>query len=155
MIASPDPLNSLIDQFWESLPPVWHRIRIQIAAAAAESAGITGEQFHLLRHIRKGRDSVSALAEVKQTSRPAISQALEALVQKGLVTRHQETDDRRFMRLALTPAGENLVSAVFQKNRAWMAARLARLEPGEAETIRHALAALGKAFQEDNLAANR
>jgi DNA-binding MarR family transcriptional regulator len=57
--------------------------------------GITMEQFHILRHIRRGYRSVKDLAEKKQINRSAVSQAIDALVSKGLVTRIQESGDRR------------------------------------------------------------
>ncbi len=96
---------------------------------AAEKFGITVEQFHILRHIRKGHGSVSELAEAKGISRPAISQAVELLVAKGLVTRREKTEDRRFVQLGLTENGEELLSAIFRENRVWMEEKLSVLTP--------------------------
>jgi DNA-binding MarR family transcriptional regulator len=132
-------LLQTVDSLLETLPPVWDRIRSNLRAAATERFGITLEQFHVLRHIRHGYRSVSDLAEKKQISRPAVSQAVEVLVAKGLVTRTQESGDRRCVSLALTPHAVEVLDANFQENRVWMKGEMAAL-------TREELACLGKAM---------
>ena len=106
------------------------------------------EQFHVLRHIRKGAGSVSELAEVRQISRPAISQAVEGLVERGLISRRQDTVDRRHVHLTLTPEGNEMLNTIFQKNRAWMEEKMAALSPEELEKISHALSLLKATFDD-------
>ena len=139
-------LTQTIDQFWDSVPRVWHIIRGNVRAIAAEQFGISVEQFHVLRHIRKGLTSVRDIAEARQISRPAISQAAELLVAKGLITRREAAGDRRFVHLALTPAGEALLEGIFAQNRAWMQAKMAALSAAELESITAGLARLKSAF---------
>ena len=93
-----------IDRFWETIPPVWNQVRNNLRSIAAEKFEISVEQFHILRHIRKGITSVSELADVKQISRPAISQAVDVLVEKGLISRQQDADDRRFVQPGADPS---------------------------------------------------
>ena len=76
--------QTAIDEFWATIPPVWNRIKGNLRSIAEENYDISVEQFHILRHIRKGLTSVSELAEVKQISRSAISQAVDLLVEPGL-----------------------------------------------------------------------
>ena len=147
-IADGQLLNQTIEHFWETFPPTWNRIRNNVRGIAAEKFGITVEQFHILRHIRKGHGSVSELAEAKGISRPAISQAVELLVGKGLVSRRQDSEDRRFVQLELTESGEQLLSAIFRENRAWMEAKLSVLTPEQMVLISTALDALRSAFEE-------
>ena len=135
-----------IDQFWETVPSVWNLIRSHLRAIAAEQFDISVEQFHILRHIRKGLTSVSDIADARQISRSAVSQAAELLVEKGLITRRQEADDRRFVHLALTTAGENLLNQVFQQNRAWMMEKMASMNPEDLALITEGLALLKSAF---------
>src|SRR5690242_10291383 len=111
--------NQAIDRFWETVPPLWGMIRTHIRAAATKNFDISVEQFHILRHVRRGIVSVSELATAKNISRPAVSQGVEVLVQKGLLTRIQSTQDRRYVELALTEEGNNLLDTVFQETRAW------------------------------------
>ena len=128
-------LSKAVDGFWETVPSFWHNVRAYIRALAEEQHDITVEQFHILRHIRKGICLASEIAEAKRISRPAISQAVEILVQKGLVVRQQNPDDRREVRLSLTPAGDALLDALFDRTRQWMAGLFAPLSDAELQTI--------------------
>jgi len=141
-------LQQVIDRFWETIPPAWHQVREQLRGTAAEQFGITVEQFHILRHVRKGVVSVSDLAEVKQISRSAISQAVELLVEKGLLARARDLDDRRCVTLSLTEKGSELLSSIFQQNRAWMAERLAAFSAHELAALERGLALLKIGFVE-------
>jgi DNA-binding MarR family transcriptional regulator len=144
-------LETAMDRFWETFPPVWNKIRTNLQAIVGEHFDITVEQFHVLRHVRKGRRSVSDLALEKRISRSAVSQAVDTLVEKGLLSRLQSTRDRRWVGLELTPTGDALLSAVFCENRCWMKARLARLSAEQMDGIMDALQLLKQTFDEDDL----
>ncbi len=134
--------NEALDAFWETVPPLWSRIRAHIRATATENFPITVEQFQILRLIRTGRTSVSELAAAKNISRPAVSQAVDALAEKGLLTRTQDADDRRHMQLALTDSGNGMLDAIFDDTRAWMRAKLGTFSGHELETVIRAMASL-------------
>jgi DNA-binding MarR family transcriptional regulator len=154
MVTILDPVNEIreqaIDRFWEVVPSVWNRIRCNVRSIATENFEVTVEQFHVLRHIRKGAGSVSELAEVRQISRSAISQAVDVLVDKGLITRRQDTVDRRHVHLTLTPGGNEMLNTIFQKNRAWMEEKMAALSPEELANISHALSLLKTTFEDSS-----
>ncbi len=137
-----------IERFWESLPSTWNQVRNNLRSIASEKFEISVEQFHILRHIRKGARSVSDLADLRKISRPAISQAVDVLVEKGLITRQQDVKDRRFVNLLLTPAGDELLTHIFQENRAWMIDKMQSLSDSDLETIIHAMELLSQAFSE-------
>ena len=141
-----DMISQTIERFWETIPPLWNEVRGRIRTVATDDFGISVEQFQILRHIRKGVRSVSDLAEAKQISRPAISQAVDILVEKGLISRRQSPEDRRFVELELTPHGDELLNAIFQKNRGWMREKLASLDAGELTCVLCAMDRLGQAF---------
>jgi DNA-binding MarR family transcriptional regulator len=144
-------LHRAIDRFWETIPPAWSRIRGHVRAIAAEHYGITVEQFHALRLIRKGVQSVSELAEVKQISRPAISQAVELLVEKGLVSRQKRAGDRRFVRLELTESGQAMLDAIHAETRAWMAEKLGALPPDDIGCLLRGMDVFKEAFEDADL----
>jgi len=146
-LSSSDVLPQTIDQFWETVPTVWNLIRSHLRSIAPEQFGISVGQFHVLRHIRKGLTSARDIAEARQVSRPAISQEVDVLVERGLVTRRQEAGDRRFVHLALTPEGEDLLHRLFQQNRLWMMQKMASLPPADLERISLGLALLKSAFE--------
>ena len=141
-----EDLTQTIDQFWETVPMVWNQIRSHLRTIAAEQFDISVEQFHVLRHIRKGLTSVCDIADARQISRPAVSQAAELLVEKGLITRRQEANDRRFVHLALTPRGEDLLNQLFRQNRAWMMEKMASIRAEDLTLITTGLAQLKLAF---------
>ena len=140
--------DQAIDRFWEAVPPVWGTIRSHIREVATRDFDITVEQFHVLRYVRRGTASVGELATAKNISRPAISQAVEVLVNKGMLSRVQSQGDRRFVKLALTDAGNDLLDTVFQETRQWMKTRMSRLNAAELKSMIEGMGALKKMLEE-------
>lgn len=136
-----------IDRFWETVPPVWNLVRSHIRAVATGNFDITVEQFHVLRYVRRGSDSMSELATAKNISRPAISQAVEVLVKKGLLTRIHSTEDRRYVELKLTDAGNELLDSVFKDTRLWMKERMRSLTSDELEIMIQAMDVMKKILE--------
>jgi len=149
-MADQDLLQRTIERIWDTIPPVWGQVRGNARFSAVHDFHITLEQFHILRHIHRGAHSVAELAERKQISRPAISQAIDLLVDKGLITRTQGKPDRRFVQLELTESGNNMISAIFQNNRRWMANQMSGLTTGELDTLLRALDILKATFSSPN-----
>lgn len=139
--------DQTIDRFWETVPPVWNYVRTHIRGTATGKFDITVEQFHVLRFVRRGPNSMSELATAKNISRPAISQAVDVLVKKGLLTRIPSTTDRRVVELALTEEGNALLDTVFKENREWMKERMKALTTEELEIIGKAMTALKKILE--------
>ncbi|OQA42642.1 MAG: putative HTH-type transcriptional regulator YusO [Chloroflexi bacterium ADurb.Bin325] len=140
-----DALHLVVETFWETFPPFWQHIRAHIRQAATEQFGIGIEQFQILRHIRRGRSSVSELADARSISRPAVSQIVDALVNKGLIVRTPDAHDRRRTRLALTAAGDALLDAVFKDTRRWMMQLFSRLDDEELQELVRGMHSLRKA----------
>ncbi len=140
-------LQGVVEKFWETFPLVWDEIRSNARKIATSQFEISLEQFQTLRHIRRGRKSVSELAEVRQISRSAISQAVDKLVDRGLISRKQSSQDRRHIGLDLTDEGNALLNAIFAENRRWMVEKLASMDPEEAGIITTGLEALKNAFK--------
>ncbi len=137
----------LIEKFWETIPPAWHATRASIRAVAAEKFKLTVEQFQVLRRIRRGVDSVSALAEANRTSRSSVSKAVETLVRHGLVSRSQNAADRRQVPLALTAEGERVLAVIFEEAEVWLAEKFQPLDPQEREQVLAGMAVLQKVFE--------
>lgn len=146
MMPSDYSLEHSVDSVLETLPPVWDRIRSNLRAAATQRFDITLEQFHILRHIRRGYCHVGDLAEKKQISRSAVSQAVDVLEKKGLVTRSRESDDRRLVHLELTSYASRVLDANFMENREWMRKKMESLSPEEMESIQKAMETLKMVF---------
>jgi len=150
MLVTDKPSEQLIpaaiEAFWTTIPPVWNRVKANVRAIAFEHYDISVEQFHILRHIRRGLTSVSELAEVKQITRSAVSQAVDILVARGLICRRQNALDRRNIPLELTKSGNDLLDTIWEKNRSWMKNRMISLTEGDLETLTCAFEILSKTF---------
>ena len=141
---SSEKLRQVVDVFWETFPPFWRMIQANIREVAVEQFSITVEQFHILRHIRRGRDSVSALAEAKAISRPAISQSVGLLVTRGLIVRTIDPQDRRHVQLGLTAEGNALMDTIFGDTRQWMMETFAPLSANEIQALTRSMESLKK-----------
>jgi DNA-binding MarR family transcriptional regulator len=139
-------IPAAIEAFWSTIPPVWNRVKGNVRAIAVENFDISVEQFHILRHIRKGLSSVSELAEVKQISRSAVSQAVDILVERGLICRLQNALDRRNIPLELTESGNTLLNTIGEKNRAWMKSQMNSLTVQDLHTLISAMEILTATF---------
>jgi DNA-binding MarR family transcriptional regulator len=139
-------IPAAIEAFWGTIPPVWNRVKGNVRAIAVEHYDISVEQFHILRHIRRGLTSVSELAEVKQISRSAVSQAVEILVARGFICRRQYILDRRNIPLELTESGNILLDTIWEKNRAWMKCQMLSLTVQDLNTLTSAMEILAGTF---------
>jgi DNA-binding MarR family transcriptional regulator len=145
-IRNKDDLDGLVKSFWETFPPIWHATRSLTHQTATEEFGITAAQFHTLRRIKEGKSSVSALAECMHLSRPNISRSVDELVNASLVTREQDTADRRSIGLSLTPQGEELIDNLLRSIGSKMKSRFSQLDRKEITNIQMALSALRYIF---------
>ena len=136
-----------LDRFWETVPPLWGQVRAHVRAAAAEEFRIGVEQFQVLRLIRAGKTSVSEIAAARNISRPAVSQAVDVLAGRGLLTRTQDAEDRRHVDLALTQSGNELLDAVFSNTRAWMREKMAGFSARELDNIVRAMETMKKMLE--------
>lgn len=97
--------------------------RVLVAVAARSLTGVAGEvtltQYRSLVVLAsRGPQSVAALADEVGVTPPTASRLCDRLVRKGLIRRSENSRDRRFVNLALTPTGKQLVDAVTRSRRA-------------------------------------
>ena len=63
-------------------------------------------------HNNPGRDTAGDIAEVRMLSKSNVSQAVESLIEKGLLRRETDKTDRRRVHLYLLPAAEPVCAAI-------------------------------------------
>lgn len=94
--------------------------------------GVTVAEWVILREMfGAGETAPSALAKSTGLTRGAVSKLIDRLVQKGLVSRAEAADDRRFQDVALTAAGRRLVpklAAIADQNDAEFFEQLSQQE---------------------------
>lgn len=140
--------STVIEKYWESIPPAWHRTRSVIRSIAAEKFHLTVEQFQVLRRIRRGIASVSSIADDSRTSRSAVSKAVDVLVKKRLVSRQQDPSDRRYIPLVLTDEGQSVMSSIFDETERWLTERFACLTTAELESLLQSMDLIQKVFKD-------
>lgn len=106
--------------------------RVLVAVAARSLAEVAEEvtlpQYRALIVLAsRGPQRVASLAEALGVTPPTATRMSDRLVRKGLVRRRTARDDRREVRLSLTPAGHALVAEVTTRRRAEIAHLLGRI----------------------------
>lgn len=89
---------------------------------------------------RRGAATITELSEHLHLALASTSQAIDQLVQSGLVERREDANDRRHRLVTLTPAGAEIVARVRQARIEESARRLAELPPDLAARLDGALA---------------
>jgi DNA-binding MarR family transcriptional regulator len=115
--------------------------RVLRAALDDDPALPSLEQLRVMARIAEGIQHASALAAARQMRISAITPLIDGLTQRGWLTRHAETGDRRRVRLELTPAGEQALAAGRQRTAAALRQVLRHGDSGEATTDIAAVAA--------------
>jgi DNA-binding MarR family transcriptional regulator len=68
-----------------------------------------------------GLDTATDIVELRMIPKANVSQAVDALIRKALLSRQQDTKDRRRIHLALTPAAQPIVQALRQARHQFVA----------------------------------
>jgi len=96
-----------------------HRIHRRIMTRMDKyfsSWGLNSTGFWLLFHVISSRDrplSPAELAEECGLARPSMTSALDVLQRRGYVKRQADLQDRRMIRIHMTPTGERFMNEVF------------------------------------------
>lgn len=84
-----------------------------------QTHGLTSVEVDILSflHNNPQRDTASDIVELRLLPKGNVSQGVEALIQKGLLTRRQDRQDRRRIHLALTPRADPIIPALEEMSR--------------------------------------
>jgi DNA-binding MarR family transcriptional regulator len=82
-----------------------------------------------------GPVTLGELAELERVASPTITKVTGILQERGLVVKVTDADDRRFVRVELTPDGHALVERSRARKTAWLARQLQDLSPAEVEQL--------------------
>lgn len=106
---------------------------------------VTLTQLSAMGTLRKsGPMSAGELAACERVQPPSMTKVLANLEQRGLVRRDIHPTDRRQVVLAITPAGEQLLSSERRLRDAWLTRRLGTLTPEERALVQRAIPILEK-----------
>jgi DNA-binding MarR family transcriptional regulator len=108
------------------------------------SGDLTLAQYRVLSAVAGGDARASRIARRLALGKPAVSNAVEALCQRGLLDR-ADSDDQRVVLLHLTAAGRRQLNAVERDMSRWLDGVLART--GDADRVLRALVAFGEGIE--------
>ena len=92
--------------------------------------GLSPSQLSALATIdTHGAMTLGALAEHERVAPPSITKVVAKLQAGGLVARAPDPSDRRVTRVSVTAAGDALLRESRRRKDAWLAARVAQLDP--------------------------
>ncbi len=127
--------------------------RVLVAVAARSLAEVAEEvtlpQYRALVVLAsKGPQRVASLAEALEVTPPTATRMCDRLVRKGLVRRRTSREDRREVRLYLTPGGHELVAEVTRRRRDEIERLLGRIPPARQVALVELFGALAEAAGE-------
>jgi DNA-binding MarR family transcriptional regulator len=117
------------------------RLRQEVRSADDVTPGQATVLAVLERH---GPSTPRELADHEKVQPPSMTRTLAALEGRGLVSRTEHPTDRRQVLISLSPDGVAAVRDIRRRRDAWLARRLARLEPAERATLAEAAAILNR-----------
>jgi DNA-binding MarR family transcriptional regulator len=80
---------------------------------------------------RVGRPTLGELAAIEQVQPPSMTRIVANLAEAGMVTREADPDDRRSVRVGITPAGARALERMRTAKNAFLLRRLGDLSAGE------------------------
>lgn len=132
-----DLLRAIFRTLHTATLPLWMALDISMA------------QMKVLLVVREhGVLPVSQIAELLEIGAPTASHHIDKLVQAGLVTRSEDPENRRRMRVELSGEGQQLLQQLHQGRLELMRASLAQLDPAQIAQLAESLGALTGAMQQ-------
>jgi len=121
------------------------RALTRYATAGIEETGLGLSDFGVLEVLlHKGPLPVNTIGPIVGLTPGSISIAVDRLVEKGLVSRVESTEDRRVRIVALTPRGKDLIVPAFREHAGQMKRVFSELSPEELRALEVALKKVGK-----------
>ena len=91
---------------------------------------------------RDGPITLGQLAAAEQVAAPTITRLVDKLVERGLVTRHVDPDDRRVTRVRATTGGKRQLESIRTRRTAWLASQLTDLPVDDVRALADAVSIL-------------
>ncbi len=107
----PSQREVLVDRYCELQPQMQRRFSTLLHRELRDELhAITGHQLSVLTYLRGQSVTMRELAKELDVGESAATAVVDRLVRQGLAVRHDDPTDRRVVRLALSDAGESLVT---------------------------------------------
>jgi len=98
---------------------------------------------------RHGPLTPSELAEIERVQRPTATRILGVLIDRGLIARERDANDRRSSRVSITDAGAGMLARGRRRKNAYLSRRLETFDAEDLETLERAAVLLERLIEED------
>jgi len=136
-----EQLNGFLHHIWRHCSPQGGFLEV------IDELGLSFSQLKALQFLSTvdaPEVSLKQLGDQLGLSLPAISRAVDGLVQRGLVTRTEDAEDRRIKRVRPTKAADELIARLIDVRFAELGKFVETLSPREREKLAAALAVLAE-----------
>src|ERR1700744_3504864 len=99
----------------------------RIRSMQSDETVTEGQRSVLFALSKEGPQTLGSLSEHERVTPPSMNRTINALVEKGFVTRTAATDDARKVRLELSDAGSAFIRETRRRREAWFTKRVAAL----------------------------
>ncbi len=132
-------------QVLDVVPLVMRTIRAKLRERRA--ADISVPQFRAMAYINRHEGaSLSDLSTHIGLTLPSMSKLIDGLVSRKLISRTNDSQDRRRVCLALTPQGHEELKAAYSHTQEYLAEKMSRLAEEDIKAISRAMQVLKELF---------
>jgi DNA-binding MarR family transcriptional regulator len=141
LVPTPSHQEDDDDKSSRELEPAIGRLRgaILLTARRIRQEGTVGEitpsQYEVLRALKSGPKTARRLADQEQVRPPWMTKTINALAERGLVTRSDDPNDGRQQLVALTDTGWKTLDETVRRRSEWLAGRVDSLTREQRETL--------------------
>lgn len=139
---SPSAVSALAGELRLACMRISRRVRFESTDLVAP------HQFSVLCRLEDTPRTPGELAEIERVSAPSMTRTVGGLVDRGLVERTADPEDRRQVILSLTREGTTLLKEIRRRRDAWMSVRVSHLSAEEQEVLQRAAAILTRVASE-------
>jgi DNA-binding MarR family transcriptional regulator len=134
----------------EVVPIVMKEIRSQMRSQG--STDLTVPQFRTLAFVNRNQGSpLCKVADHMGLTSPSASTLVDGLIKRGLMTREDQPDNRRRVRLVVTSRGRAILEASTRGTMAYLAKKLSSVSADNREVIVKAMETLRSVFTNSTL----
>lgn len=145
-MARTDPVDR--EELLHALSDTWKVLYREDEQLLAPT-GLSPVELRLLRTLaEKGPCSMALLASGTVVTPPAITNSVDHLEERGLVTRIRDTDDRRVVFVEITKQGEESLQKGLEIHRSFLKRLAAALEDEDLERLATILRKLARAAED-------
>jgi DNA-binding MarR family transcriptional regulator len=127
----------------DGLRPAVMRLARRLRQVRADGLDLTPSQLSAMGVLARSDDQpIGALAAAERVAAPSMTRTVNALEERGLVTRTPDPTDRRQSLVSLTTSGRHVLLLNRRRRSEWLAQRIADLDPQDKEVLRRAVGIL-------------